>query len=131
MFLVIDCTPGPPKSSDASDAAVPLNSRARVVKVFYDEDSNLSWIVRMAFQGESYGLRDMLTHDKSDPIIEFYEPRFEDDRGLGSYISSYYVKTLLKDYPDIPGLGLAGGRPELVIHRPCLDRIKKWLQTIC
>ena len=35
--------------------------------------SGREFYVRVVFKGEHYGREDCLTHDKADPLIEFYD----------------------------------------------------------
>lgn len=54
--------------------------------------------VRLVRRGDRYGLNDCLTHDKDDPMVEFYDARVEDDPrfvlGRGQFVSRYYWRTL-------------------------------------
>lgn len=53
---------------------------------------------RLVRQGDRYGLNDCLTHEKPEPMVEFYDATYEnDDRfdiGRGQFVSRYYVCTL-------------------------------------
>ena len=38
-----------------------------------DPDSGIRWCVRIVFEGDGYGLNHCLTHDETEPMIEFYD----------------------------------------------------------
>jgi hypothetical protein len=48
-------------------------------------------------QGEHYGRNDCLTHDKAEPLVEFYDATLtdEDFGSMGRFVSRYYMSTLL------------------------------------
>lgn len=62
--------------------------KTTTTKRFTDEEST-TWTVRIVYEGDRFGLDDCLTHDSSDPLIEFYD--HED------FVSRYYASTLLED----------------------------------
>tara|TARA_R110000868_G_scaffold171727_1_gene407492 strand:+ start:56 stop:337 length:282 start_codon:yes stop_codon:yes gene_type:complete len=62
---------------------------------------------RLIRKGDRYGRNDVLTHDKAEPVIEFYDPRYP-HTALGQFVSSYYVSTFLGVNS---GLMLHGGVP--------------------
>jgi hypothetical protein len=73
--------------------------------------------VRLVREGERYGRRDCLTHDKPRTLIEFYDTRHSDPDypdGRGQFVTRYYLQTLASDYrrraPD-HGLDMHGGVP--------------------
>lgn len=60
-------------------------------------DKGRSFLVRVVKQGECYGLDDCLTHDKADPLIEFYDQKYKDKPGFGErgqFVKRYYARTL-------------------------------------
>jgi hypothetical protein len=73
-------------------------------------DKGRPFLVRVVLQGERYGLDDCLTHDKPDPLIEFYDrtyagPQFGE---RGQFVSRYCARTLA-DHRHGAGLCLDGG----------------------
>jgi len=48
---------------------------------------------RIVRKGDSYGRNNCLTHTEDDPLVEFYDARY-DHTELGQFVSSYYVSTL-------------------------------------
>jgi len=92
---------------------------ARLTHRFFN-DSHQAWFtMRVVGNGDSYG-RDMcLTHKGPDPLVEFYDRRYnqeEDPDGvrLGQFVSRYYLSTLLKSNqngqtPFDTGILLDGG----------------------
>jgi len=67
--------------------------------------------VRVVRKGDRYGLNNCLVHDKSDPLVEFYDTTHGEQ-----FVSRYYRSTLLSDNGprslDRTGLCLDGGYPE-------------------
>ena len=57
-----------------------------------------TFTVRIIHEGDRYGLRDCLTHDEREPLIEFFDKtHVEGFTPLGQFISRYYLSTLDKD----------------------------------
>lgn len=58
------------------------------------------FIARVILTGEPYGRRDCLTHDKDEPLIEFYDATYQDDDRfgpLGQFTGGrYYLRTFKK-----------------------------------
>lgn len=50
--------------------------------------------VRVVRKGDSYGLNDMLTHQEDEPMVEFYDARYDFSPGRGQFVSRYYLRTL-------------------------------------
>lgn len=74
-----------------------------------------TFTVRLVQKGTRYGLKHCLTHDKDEPMVEFYDADYDfdrDDEGnvLGQFVTRYYLKTLLDKAPGT-GLCLDGGVP--------------------
>lgn len=69
------------------------------------------FLVRIVTRGGKYGLRDCLTHDKSDPLVEFYDKTYREGRFAerGQFVSRYYLSTLNERRDEERGLGLDGG----------------------
>lgn len=94
------------------------------IKIFHDTRSHLVWAVRIVEQGDKYGLKDRLTHEGEEPLVEFYDTRYE-HTDLGQFVSRYFIDTLADGEG---GLNLDGCEPEWTIHRPCMHRIRDWLR---
>lgn len=68
--------------------------------------------VRVVQKGDVYGLNNCLTHDRDDPLVEFYDSKHGDQ-----FVSRYYRSTLLK----------AEGSRSLSRTGLCLDgRYQEW-----
>ena len=50
--------------------------------------------VRVVNQGDKYGRDFCLTHDKANPLVEFYDARYPHTE-FGQFVSRYYVSTIL------------------------------------
>ncbi len=53
--------------------------------------------VKVLFKGDKYGLNDCLTHDKDEPLVEFYDFANAGKAfgPLGQFVSRYYASTIL------------------------------------
>lgn len=74
--------------------------------------------VRLVEKGEKYGLDWCLTHDKDDPLVEFYDASQDKDKftEYGQFVTRYYLKTILdRDPQSNAGLMLDGGSPAWVM----------------
>lgn len=60
----------------------------------FQSGSPVAWNVRLVRKGQQYGLNDKLTHDREDPLVEFFDSRY-DHTPLGQFVSRYYLSTLL------------------------------------
>lgn len=101
-----------------------------------DFKTGLTFTVRLVCTGGKYGARNCLTHDKAEPLVEFYDDRYpmsQDPNGehLGQFVSRYYAETLLEARTS-GGLCLDGGNAEVwtldaVTMRLVRDLIRNWL----
>ena len=67
-----------------------------------------TFTVRVVEQGANYGRNDCLPHEKSEPMIEFFDKTYiEGITPLGQFVSSYYYKTLIDALYS--GINLDGG----------------------
>lgn len=61
-------------------------------------DAGRAFNVRLVRCGDRYGLDDCLTHDKDEPLVEFYDATYENDPrftlGRGQFASRYCLGTL-------------------------------------
>lgn len=57
----------------------------------FTSDQGKNMTVRIVLQGESYGLNNVLTHEKPMPLVEFYFRGTEAE----AFISRYYLNTLI------------------------------------
>lgn len=94
------------------------------LKIFHDTRSHLVWAVRLVERGDKYGMGDALTHDRDDPLVEFYDTRHE-HTGLGQFVTRYYLSTLLKSEG---GLNLDGRISDWSVGEACMNRIRDWLR---
>jgi hypothetical protein len=85
-------------------------------------------------RGDKYGLRNCLTHDKPEPMVEFYDVRQASNPGfspIGQFVSRYNASTLLAGDRN-RGLCLDGGVPSWSINacafRAAMDAVigKLW-----
>ena len=92
------------------------------LKIFHDKDRNQTWCCVI----DPTGFR-----NDNRPVVKFYDCRYE-HTDYGQFVSSYYVSTLLEDYPhrELCGLTLDAGIPEWQISTKCTNRIRQWLKEI-
>ena len=80
-------------------------------------DRGTPFNVRLVKKGEKYGLKDCLTHDKADPLIEFYDATtlINWDYNRGQFVARYNLSTLIDSIDKGCGLCLYGGEPSWYI----------------
>jgi hypothetical protein len=69
--------------------------------------------VVLVCKGDKYGRDNCLTHDKDEPMVEFYDADYAGKRGfttVGQFITRYSLKTLTER--PAGGLNLHGGEPK-------------------
>lgn len=98
-----------------------------------------SFFVRVVFKGDTYGRGDCLTHDKSDPLIEFYDRTYAKRNDSvreevsfgprGQFVSRYYASTLADHDPD-QGLCLNGGVDAWKIDAAALAPVLTMARTL-
>ena len=55
-----------------------------------------SWRVKLVLKGDKYGLDNCLTHDKDEPMVEFYDLSYPETIGEdGQFVSRYSLGTIL------------------------------------
>lgn len=81
---------------------------------------------RIIEQGDKYGLNDCLVNRNADPIIQFFDRRFNHSEN-GQFVSSYYMATLLNQETN-NGLCLQGGVPDWNISAASMDAVVSWLE---
>ncbi len=80
--------------------------------------------VRLVSKGDRYGLDWCRTHDKDEPLVEFYDARYPHTE-FGQFVSRYCLSTMLER--DDAGLCLDGGVPEWSISADDMAAVRAWL----
>ena len=88
--------------------------------------NKIPFLVNIVEKSENYGLNNCLTHDKVDPLIEFYDQRYM-HTPLGQFVSRYYMSTLLDDKDQHSGLDLQGNVPDWKIDAKQMKIVRDWL----
>ncbi len=83
----------------------------------------INWTIRIVDHGDRYGLNDCLTHDKMDPLVEFYDQRSSQTE-RGQFVSSYYLTTLI-DHDQRNGLNLHGAIPAWSLTADDMRQVNK------
>ena len=82
--------------------------------------------VRIVFKGDTYGLNGCLTHEKDEPLVEFYDSRYPHTE-WGQFVSRYYVSTILQMRND--GLCLHGGVEAWSVSSKDMATVRTWLYS--
>ena len=69
--------------------------------------------VRLVMNGEKYGREDCLTHDKNEPLVEFFDKRYPHTPN-GQFVSRYFLETIMN---ITNGLNLDGGVSDWVVSK--------------
>ena len=80
-----------------------------IIHIPYDTD--IPFFARIVHRGEKYGLRGVLIHSHREPLIEFYDARFDHNQWLGE-VGQFVTRYNLCDFmafPDGIALDLDGG----------------------
>lgn len=92
-----------------------------------------AWRVVLVRKGSRYGRNDCLTHDKDDPLVEFWDLKHADGTfgPGGQFVSRYYLSTLFgAGTKRVGGLQLEGSVDAWHITGPCLRDIEEWLRSL-
>jgi len=80
--------------------------------------------VRFVNKGDTYGRDFCLTHDKDEPMIEFYDARYPHTE-FGQFVSRYYVETLRG---HTGGLILDGGIPAWTVSASGMEQVQNLIE---
>lgn len=110
---------------------------SRLTHMFFNDAHQAMFTMRVVGEGDRYGQNMALTHDDRDPLVEFYDRRWDHDQDpegmkLGQFVSRYRLSTLLEPGRDgktvfETGLMLDGGnawRVGLQGMRDCLGALR-------
>ena len=91
--------------------------------------SGVEFTIRLVSKGEKYGLDFCLTHDETDPLVEFYYGRFShsDFGRMGVFAGRYYARTILESSHQ-HGLCLDGGTPGWTLPPEAMAIATQWLR---
>lgn len=84
---------------------------------------NVPFTIRLVAQGDKVGLKGDLTHEKPEPLVEFYDKRYPHSQ-YGQFIGSYYLSTMLD---STKGFNLDGGVPDWNVREPEMNTVRQWL----
>jgi hypothetical protein len=91
-----------------------------------DNETNQPWNVKIVEQGDAYGRDNCLTHDRVEPLVEFYDGRYTENFGAeGQFVSRYYVETILEG--NNTGLCLDGGVESWSIGDKGMEEVRDFL----
>lgn len=80
--------------------------------VFLNKDNDVTFAMRVVLvgAGETYGNNECLTNDSGEPLIEFYDTRYQ-HTDIGQFVSRYLLSTFMA-IADGRGLCLDGGNAQ-------------------
>lgn len=97
-------------------------------------NNGITFNVRLVLKGDNYGRNGCLIHNEEDPMIEFYDTRYDLDdwEGLGQFVSRYYLSTLLERDTDFEGasygIQLEGDVDVWYVNGENVDEILGWAE---
>ena len=99
--------------------------------LFVANDQGVIFAIRLVKKGDRYGLHGCLTHDIDEPLVEFYDTRYDHNSDwleefTGQFVSRYYAETMLK---HTGGLCLHGGISDWQVSAGNMAQIKNWLKA--
>jgi hypothetical protein len=98
------------------------------------------FLVRLVERGDTYGLEFCLTHNKDEPLVEFYDTRHQhtkapDGQMLGQFVSRYSRGALdgvskWSAEADLGrlGLNLCGYEPSWKVGPGAMQQVLTWLK---
>jgi hypothetical protein len=102
---------------------------------FFITDQGIPMVARFVRKGDRYGLNGCLIHEMDEPLIEFYDARFDHNEWVGfcgQFISRYYLSTLEEGRFElvICGLDLDGGVPDWKVDAGSMRSIFQWVDLV-
>ena len=107
-------------------------------KLLVKNKNNTEFLVKVVLEGDTYGRNKCLTHDKSEPLVEFYDygrssnrirnPYWGED---GKLISRYFISYLLSDDFKEDGshqINLHPNIDEWFIDSEAMKPVIEWLE---
>ncbi len=91
--------------------------------------NGVPFTIRIVREGDLYGRNWTIKHDEREPLIEFYDARYDDDRfthGYGQFVSRYTVSKIVDDRRKGLGLDLDGGVKSWKIDGATMARVCEW-----
>ena len=102
------------------------------INKFIDNQRQQPWTIQIIDKGDSYGRDNCLTHDKDEPLVEFYDgdhahTKAEDGTMLGQFVSRYNLSTICDGGRG--GLDLMGYEPKWKIDYTGMDYVRSYLSA--
>jgi hypothetical protein len=102
------------------------------IATIMNTETGIPFTMRLVRKGDGYGRKLGVVHDKSTPLVEFYDARHGCDRAVekggeyGQFVARYYLTTLLQRSTR-EGLSLDGGIPAWTIDAPAMALVMQIL----
>lgn len=110
------------KKKDFLFYASPIEVQQKIKKI---TSNNIEFNMRIVENGENYGLNNKLIHNKEEPLVEFYDTRF-DITSLGQFVTRYGYNTLLESKNN--GLDLCGGNNDWKLNNKEFKEVQDFLK---
>jgi hypothetical protein len=104
-------------------------------KKIFTDSADRSFMVRIVPMDGKYGRDFCLTHDRTEPMVEFYDTRYahtkdEDGTILGQFVSRYNLETILQVVAKNHGINLHEGVLSWQIGADAISDIGQWINDI-
>jgi hypothetical protein len=101
----------------------------------FTNDLGIEMIARLVHKGDKYGLNGCLTHDTEEPLVEFYDARYNHNELFGfcgQFVGRYYLSTLEEDRRTLVmyGLDLDGGIPDWKVSGENMQVFYQWIEHL-
>lgn len=98
-------------------------------------DLGIPMTVRIVTKGERYGLNGCMTHEMDEPLVEFYDARYNHNDWLGfcgQFVGRYFLSTLEEDRRTLVmyGLDLDGGIPDWKVSGENMQVFYQWVEHL-
>ena len=97
------------------------------------KNNDITFTARVVEQGDGYGRQFSLTHENTEPLIEFYDARYKmqdfqkDGIHLGQFVSRYNKST----FEQIKtGLFLDSGSTDWSLNEKSVKMIQEWMTEL-
>lgn len=95
------------------------------IKVIQVRNSNgQTFNVRLINQGEGYGIDNKVIHKYKEPLVEFYDTRYNHTI-LGQFVSRYYISSILEHGEN--GLSLDMSVDDWFVDDVAMEDVIEWL----
>lgn len=95
-------------------------------KVIQIDSPHTSFNVRLVEKGDKYGRNDAITHNKDEPLVEFFDVRYPHTE-LGQFVARYYKSTIMEIEG---GLILDSSIRDWYVDSEGIEKVQGWLMSM-